>query len=148
MWGANHSAYPALPAGNQISKAWNNSCSSPSATAYANMRFHLAASCPFGASWPGTVFKWLWKACHLSLIHIYLKDIAIRPSMPFTYAWNEALNVPMLRTTATRSVWPEKTRIYTSDPVKRIGASLTLIPYFAWANRGEREMLVWLLERE
>ncbi len=78
----------------------------------------------------------------------HLKDIAIRPSMPFTYAWNEALNVPMLRTTATRSVWPEKTRIYTSDPVKRIGASLTLIPYFAWANRGESEMLVWLLERE
>ena len=68
--------------------------------------------------------------------------------MPFTYAWNEALNVPMLRNTATRSVWPEKTRIYTSDPVKRIGASLTLIPYFAWANRGESEMLVWLLERE
>lgn len=78
----------------------------------------------------------------------HLKDIAIRPSMPFTYAWNEALNVPMLRATATRSVWPEKTRIYTSDPVKRIGASLTLIPYFAWANRGESEMLVWLLERE
>ena len=78
----------------------------------------------------------------------HLKDIAIRPEMPFTCAWNEALNVPMLRTTATRSIWPEKTRIYTSDPVKRIGASLTLIPYFAWANRGENEMLVWLLERD
>lgn len=29
-------------------------------------------------------------------------------------------------------------------PVKREPATATLIPYFAWANRGENEMTVWL----
>ena len=29
-------------------------------------------------------------------------------------------------------------------PVKREPTTATLIPYFAWANRGENEMTVWL----
>ena len=28
--------------------------------------------------------------------------------------------------------------------LERESASITLIPYFAWANRGETEMTVWL----
>ena len=35
--------------------------------------------------------------------------------------------------------------LYTAyAPVKREPVTATLIPYFAWANRGENEMTVWL----
>ena len=33
-------------------------------------------------------------------------------------------------------------------PVKREPATATLIPYFAWANRGENEMQVWTRVRD
>nr|WP_248927081.1 beta-L-arabinofuranosidase domain-containing protein [Paenibacillus hamazuiensis] len=36
--------------------------------------------------------------------------------------------------------------LYTTEAPPRTAVSLTAIPYFAWANRGEGEMLVWVRE--
>ena len=37
-----------------------------------------------------------------------------------------------------------RSKPFKDAPVKREPATATLIPYFAWANRGENEMTVWL----
>ena len=63
----------------------------------------------------------------------------------FRVEWNETLNVPMLKTDAARRAWPENMPLYLQDWEElRMEIELTLIPYFAWANRGEGEMLVWI----
>lgn len=36
--------------------------------------------------------------------------------------------------------------LYTTTPPKESSASITAIPYFAWGNRGENEMRVWIHE--
>ena len=37
--------------------------------------------------------------------------------------------------------------LYTAQPPRFIPQEIRLIPYFAWANRGEGEMRVWLQEK-
>ena len=36
--------------------------------------------------------------------------------------------------------------LYTEQPPRQISVSITAIPYYAWNNRGEGEMLVWIRE--
>ena len=51
----------------------------------------------------------------------------------------------LIRVPAMRMDAPEQPGLYRDwhAPVER-ACTLTLIPYFAWANRGEGEMDVWL----
>ena len=36
--------------------------------------------------------------------------------------------------------------LYSEKPPVKERATLTAIPYYAWANRGETQMRVWMLE--
>jgi len=80
----------------------------------------------------------------------FVKDIAIRRDASFTEAKNEALGVPVLRAIGTRSAEAERggMPLYSDAPAQRAEAPVTFIPYFAWCNRGEGEMCVWVMEGE
>ncbi|MGG5840362.1 hypothetical protein, partial [Huaxiibacter chinensis] len=43
--------------------------------------------------------------------------------------------------TASRALWQ-----YDRSPVKPESRTLTFIPWFSWANRGEGEMRIWVDE--
>lgn len=74
-----------------------------------------------------------------------LKDILLPAESEFRVSWNEELQVPVLKACAMRRSWPADAPLYIADWEERYAdMELTLIPYFAWANRGEGEMLVWL----
>lgn len=53
--------------------------------------------------------------------------------------------LPTLHTTAYQQ--PESDELYAVAKDNWIQTPLTLIPYYAFANRGESEMIVWLLEK-
>lgn len=76
----------------------------------------------------------------------YVKDIAVSAEAEYTAEWCDELQAPILRTIGTRRVWPNGNPLYTSRPVKRMHCEIVLIPYACFANRGETEMSVWLLE--
>ena len=42
---------------------------------------------------------------------------------------------------------PAQSAQYGDVPPSPVPAPLVFVPYYAWANRGENEMLVWLLDR-
>ena len=42
-----------------------------------------------------------------------------------------------------REITSENAALYSSIPAALVSASLTFIPYYTWANRGENEMQVW-----
>ena len=76
----------------------------------------------------------------------WLADVAVRRGAAFEYGRDEALGVPTLATVGTRRSKRAEAALYSDVPVRRIDAPVTLIPYFAWCNRGEGEMRVWLME--
>lgn len=76
----------------------------------------------------------------------YVKDIAVCADAEYVPEWNEELRAPILRTIGTRRVWPNGNPLYTSKPVRRMHCEIVLVPYACFANRGESEMCVWLVE--
>ncbi|MBQ9120735.1 MAG: glycoside hydrolase family 127 protein [Clostridia bacterium] len=72
-----------------------------------------------------------------------LRDIRIRLDAAFTEGFDETLGVPTLSVDAFR----RKPRAELYSPVSREREAVTarLIPYYAFANRGETEMQVWHL---
>ena len=60
-------------------------------------------------------------------------------------AWREPLPAAVAAAGEGAAEVPAFAPLYTAyAPVKREPVTATLIPYFAWANRGENEMIVWL----
>ena len=76
----------------------------------------------------------------------YVKDIAVSADAEYKAEWCDELKAPILRTVGTRRMWPNANPLYTAKPVKRMHTEIVLIPYACFANRGETEMSVWLLE--
>jgi len=76
----------------------------------------------------------------------YVKDIAVTAEAEYKPEWCEELQAPILRTIGSRRMWPNHNPLYTSKPAKRMHTEIVLIPYACFANRGESEMSVWLLE--
>ena len=75
-----------------------------------------------------------------------LKDIAIWRDQAFETAWDDQLRVMTVACDGLRSDWPEGV-LYSDALCAEKAVRVRLIPYFAWANRGEGEMQVWLRER-
>ncbi len=50
----------------------------------------------------------------------------------------------LLKMEGSRMVGGEE--LYSEKPPVKERATLTAIPYYAWANRGETQMRVWMLE--
>ena len=74
-----------------------------------------------------------------------LRDIRLDGRARFVYGKHETLQVPKLTVKAYRRAQAENTPLYTErhDSLETIQA--TLIPYYAFANRGESAMQVWHL---
>ena len=74
----------------------------------------------------------------------FLKDITIDYPLEYTVSRDETLDCPVIDVGAHRREWADPDALYTeyapggNKPVKA-----RFIPYYAWANRDEGEMLVW-----
>lgn len=74
----------------------------------------------------------------------WLKDLRITAGAAPEIGAAEGLGLPAIRIPATRSVWADADALYTEFvPGNRSACTATFIPYHAWANREEGEMLVW-----
>ena len=74
----------------------------------------------------------------------WLKDVRICADGYRSITVNSELGVPAITIAATRREWPDSEPLYMDyeAPVRR-EVQAYFIPYFAWANRAEGEMLVW-----
>lgn len=72
-----------------------------------------------------------------------IRDIRIDSRAKFVKGVHEALNVPMLSVKAYRRRPDENAPIYSYKHDSLAETTLRLIPYYAFANRGEAEMQVW-----
>jgi len=59
--------------------------------------------------------------------------------------WSESLGLPAIVAEGSRR--PACKALYRPATTERIAQKVTFIPYFAFANRGESEMLVWFFKR-
>ena len=74
-----------------------------------------------------------------------VEDVARRMVKLEVPAWREPLPAAVAAAGEGAAEVPAFAPLYTAyAPVKREPVTATLIPYFAWANRGENEMTVWL----
>jgi len=74
----------------------------------------------------------------------YLKDIRITAGGKREIGFNDELGVPVIRLDATRREWAEDGPLYMDfEAPARKTVEAVFIPYYAWANRDEGEMLVW-----
>ena len=72
----------------------------------------------------------------------YLRDIVLDFSSEITEEYNENYSLPVLVMKGFRRKQSEKLYYKKNDNTEEV--AVKLIPYFAFANRGESEMLVWL----
>ena len=70
-----------------------------------------------------------------------IRDLHLDTSAEFTFGWSDELGVPTLHIDAYRRRPVDSLYYKRSDDFYKTTA--TLIPYFAFANRGECEMQVW-----
>ena len=74
----------------------------------------------------------------------YLKDIRISSGAECREFVDDELGVVALDIDATRRAWPEIAPLYMDhSKAKRAKIKARFIPFYAWANRQEGEMLVW-----
>ena len=74
----------------------------------------------------------------------YLKDIRICAGGRRQVELNAELGAPAIRIPATRRNWPESAPLYMEyEAPARREVEAHFVPYYAWANRDEGEMLVW-----
>lgn len=52
----------------------------------------------------------------------------------------------VIRAKGKRAISSGSTSLYSARRSEEAEAALTFIPYYAWANRGENEMMVWIRE--
>ena len=75
----------------------------------------------------------------------YLRDIRIDGRARFTYGKHETLGTPKLTVKAYRRKKDASAPLYYKRKNELEPVTATLIPYYAFANRGESDMLVWVL---
>lgn len=74
----------------------------------------------------------------------HIRDIRINSKAAFRYGKHEELGVPCLKVQGfRRPERPEGTPLYFAGKEELQKTEVTLIPYYAFANRGESEMSVW-----
>lgn len=75
----------------------------------------------------------------------YLRDVRLPSNATFQVEKDDLLGVYTLRTTGLRRVQEENAPLYAPLTADTTTTDLTFIPYFAFANRGASEMIVWIL---
>ena len=73
----------------------------------------------------------------------YLRDIRIDGRARFTYGKHETLGTPKLTVRAYRRKRDGSAPLYYQRKNELEAMTATLIPYYAFANRGACEMQVW-----
>ena len=73
----------------------------------------------------------------------YLRDIELDPESGFALECDDALGVPALYCSGWRRPYAGRAHLYAPRSDDRLSVRVKMIPYFAFANRGETEMLVW-----
>lgn len=73
-----------------------------------------------------------------------LRDIHIDLSKPITVEKNQTFKFPVLRASGWRRDHDKFTALYQEYSDTRKEQELYFIPYYAFANRGETEMIVWI----
>ncbi len=76
----------------------------------------------------------------------HLRSLRLDPSADFELLPGEEYHVPILKTTGLRK--KEQSGLYHRYSAALEQTEITLIPYFAFANRGVSEMLVWIPVKE
>lgn len=77
-----------------------------------------------------------------------LCGLSLPEEAKFSYSYQpEILNgIGVITTTGKKLQHNDTNSLYTNNKPKLETSKLTFIPYYAWANRGENEMLVWMRE--
>jgi len=73
----------------------------------------------------------------------YLRDIILDSKKKMKYTVHPELNVPMLLAKAYRRKVDKDTPLYSPKKDNYVEIEAKLIPYYAFANRGENEMQIW-----
>ncbi len=73
-----------------------------------------------------------------------LRDIALTPGAPAALAWDTEIGAYTIETEGTRTVWQDENALYAPYTGERRRVPLRFIPYYAFANRGESDMIVWV----
>lgn len=73
-----------------------------------------------------------------------LRDIRLLENAEFSTAYSEALGANVLKTTGVRRAADKFNGLYRPYQGDEVEQEVTLIPYYAFANRGISEMLVWI----
>ena len=74
----------------------------------------------------------------------HLRDIRVDGRAAFRAGRNDTLGVPTLKIKAWRRETDDGAPLYSVMQRKLLPCEATFIPYYAFANRGESEMLVWV----
>ena len=77
----------------------------------------------------------------------YLRDIRVDRAADWSIGWENGLGVQALSCTGWRRRLDPAAPLYAPLQDDLEPASLKWIPYFAFANRGETEMIVWVQVR-
>ncbi|MEA4824984.1 MAG: glycoside hydrolase family 127 protein [Clostridiaceae bacterium] len=72
-----------------------------------------------------------------------LRDIALTPGAPATLVYDSGVGAYTIETTGTRSALVSQGALYAAYTGERKPVKLRFIPYYAFANRGVSDMLVW-----
>jgi len=77
---------------------------------------------------------------------MHLRDIRLSKRSRVKIGKNKDLNVPTLTLKAYRTqIQPETSLYYNAADEKFTETSVTMVPYYAFANRGDTDMLIWHL---
>lgn len=72
-----------------------------------------------------------------------IRNIKLSPDSKYELEWVDEYGVPAIKTTGYRRPDTDGAPLYTAGISKLDKIDVRMIPYFAFANRGESEMLVW-----
>ncbi len=77
-----------------------------------------------------------------------LWNLIADPREPWTAAWSDMLGgIMRIQGTAWRASDACQEALYSEAPISYTRIQATWVPYYAWANRGEGEMSVWVREK-
>ncbi|NLZ37562.1 MAG: glycoside hydrolase family 127 protein [Clostridiales bacterium] len=73
----------------------------------------------------------------------YLKDISVKSDGDIIMGYDKNLDLPVMIVDGYRRKHTDREKLYQPVTDDYINLKLKFIPYFAFANRGETEMLIW-----
>lgn len=74
-----------------------------------------------------------------------LDDILLAPDMQFDLDYDKGLDAPVI--TAHALCHTPTSTLYSPEPLPTEPVKVRFVPYYAFANRGETDMLVWVLKK-